>query len=75
MSASLAASGGLTRAPRTGVWAALELLKPITWFAPMWAFLCGLVSSGRPFAANWIFIAAGVALCGTAGDGDEPGGE
>ncbi len=66
MSASLAASNSVPkmRAPRTGVWAALELLKPITWFAPMWAFGCGLVSSGRPFAANWLFIAAGVALCG-----------
>ena len=26
--------------------AILELLKPITWFAPMWAFGCGVVSSG-----------------------------
>ncbi|NCW97617.1 MAG: bacteriochlorophyll/chlorophyll a synthase, partial [Betaproteobacteria bacterium] len=25
--------------------AAFELLKPITWFAPMWAFGCGAVSS------------------------------
>ena len=24
----------------------LELLKPITWFPPMWAFGCGVVSSG-----------------------------
>jgi chlorophyll synthase len=23
-----------------------ELLKPITWFPPMWAFACGVVSSG-----------------------------
>ena len=22
------------------------LLKPVTWFPPMWAFLCGVVSSG-----------------------------
>ena len=28
--------------------ATLELLKPITWFAPMWAFGCGVVSSGVP---------------------------
>ncbi len=52
------------RAPRTGAGAVLELLKPITWFAPMWAFGCGLVSSGQPLAANWLMIAAGVALCG-----------
>ena len=24
----------------------LELLKPITWFPPMWAYLCGVVSAG-----------------------------
>jgi chlorophyll synthase len=24
----------------------LALMKPITWFAPMWAFLCGAVASG-----------------------------
>ena len=27
--------------------AAVELIKPITWFPPMWAFLCGAVSSGE----------------------------
>ncbi|MEM0906874.1 MAG: chlorophyll synthase ChlG [Pseudomonadota bacterium] len=32
--------------PRPAV--VLELLKPITWFAPMWAFACGVVSSGAP---------------------------
>lgn len=42
----------------------LELLKPITWFAPMWAFGCGVISSGVPFAERWIFIVAGIALAG-----------
>jgi len=51
------------RAPR-GALAALELLKPITWFAPMWAFGCGLVSSGRPLWHSLPLIVAGVALCG-----------
>lgn len=32
--------------PRPAV--VLELLKPITWFAPMWAFACGVVSAGVP---------------------------
>ncbi|MEM7692963.1 MAG: chlorophyll synthase ChlG [Pseudomonadota bacterium] len=32
--------------PRAAV--VLELLKPITWFAPMWAFACGVVSAGAP---------------------------
>jgi len=52
------------RAPKTGLAAYGELLKPITWFAPMWAFMCGLVSSGRPFAGHLWLVAAGVALCG-----------
>ena len=43
--------------------AALELLKPITWFAPMWAFGCGIVSAGVP-AGRWYLIPVGVALCG-----------
>jgi chlorophyll synthase len=52
---------GLT-APSAAV--ILELLKPITWFAPMWAFACGVVSSGAPLAENWILLVTGVLLCG-----------
>jgi chlorophyll synthase len=44
--------------------AVLELLKPITWFPPMWAFMCGLVSSGVPVAGRWGMVALGVLLCG-----------
>ena len=44
--------------------AVLELLKPITWFAPMWAFGCGIVSSGQPLAGRWPLALAGVALSG-----------
>jgi chlorophyll/bacteriochlorophyll a synthase len=44
--------------------AVLELLKPITWFPPMWAFGCGVVSSGLPTAGRWWVIVAGVALAG-----------
>ena len=44
--------------------AALELLKPITWFAPMWAFGCGVVSSGAPIAENWGLLVLGVLLSG-----------
>ncbi|MGA2043387.1 MAG: chlorophyll synthase ChlG [Roseiarcus sp.] len=44
--------------------AVLELLKPITWFAPMWAFACGVVSSGLSLSARWGFVVAGVALAG-----------
>ncbi len=44
--------------------AVLELLKPITWFAPMWAFACGVVASGLPAAGRWPIVVAGVALAG-----------
>jgi len=42
----------------------LALLKPITWFPPMWAFLCGAVSSGAPLADRWMLIALGIVLTG-----------
>jgi chlorophyll synthase len=44
--------------------ATLELLKPITWFPPMWAFGCGIVSSGAPILSNWHMLLAGIALSG-----------
>jgi chlorophyll synthase len=44
--------------------AILELLKPITWFAPMWAFACGIVSSGVSPLSRWSFVLAGVMLAG-----------
>ncbi|MES2754874.1 MAG: chlorophyll synthase ChlG [Pseudomonadota bacterium] len=42
----------------------LELLKPVTWFPPMWAFMCGVVSSGVAVADRWPFLIAGVLLTG-----------
>jgi chlorophyll synthase len=42
----------------------LELLKPITWFPPMWALGCGIVSSGVSPAQRWPLIVAGVLLAG-----------
>nr|WP_026380072.1 chlorophyll synthase ChlG [Afifella pfennigii] len=44
--------------------AVLELLKPITWFAPMWAFGCGVVSSGVPISERWPVMLAGIVLAG-----------
>ena len=44
--------------------AVLELLKPITWFAPMWAFGCGLISSGAPLSERWGLALAGIFLAG-----------
>jgi chlorophyll synthase len=44
--------------------AVLELLKPITWFPPMWAFACGVVSSGVPILDHWATALLGVILAG-----------
>ena len=41
-----------------------ELLKPITWFPPMWAFGCGVISSGASFEGKWPIIITGVVLAG-----------
>ena len=42
--------------------AVLELFKPITWFPPMWAFACGVVSAGGAF--RWEIAALGVVVAG-----------
>ena len=42
----------------------LELLKPITWFPPMWAFMCGVVSSGVSIPDRWFFMISGMILAG-----------
>src|SRR5689334_13600244 len=49
----------------------LALMKPVTWFAPVWAFLCGAIGSG---ATSWSVhdigrialgpLLAGPILCG-----------
>jgi chlorophyll synthase len=44
--------------------AVLELLKPVTWFPPMWAFGCGVVSSGQPLLDRWSLALAGIVLAG-----------
>jgi chlorophyll synthase len=42
----------------------LALLKPVTWFPPMWAFMCGVVSSGVPLTDRLGFLIAGMMLAG-----------
>jgi len=42
----------------------LELLKPVTWFAPIWAFFCGIISAGQSLAAHWLVIVMGLLLAG-----------
>ena len=44
--------------------AVVALMKPVTWFPPMWAFMCGVVSSGVPLAGRWPFLVAGLLLTG-----------
>jgi chlorophyll/bacteriochlorophyll a synthase len=41
-----------------------ELLKPVTWFPPMWAFSCGVVASGVPVDGRWAVVLIGVLLAG-----------
>ena len=42
----------------------LELLKPITWFPPMWAFACGVISSGISLAENLDLLILGIIVAG-----------
>lgn len=44
--------------------AMLRLIKPITWFPPIWAYLCGSVSAGVPLSGNWGMVVLGMVLAG-----------
>ncbi len=44
--------------------AVLTLLKPVTWFPPMWAFSCGVVSTGLPMTGRWPLLALGICITG-----------
>jgi chlorophyll synthase len=44
--------------------AVLEVLKPVTWFPPMWAFACGVISSGAALGERPGRLALGVAVAG-----------
>ena len=75
-----AAGFGLMQAESSGVGTALlasragrryptlgglfSLLKPITWFPPMWAYMCGIVSSGTALSDHLGDLALGVLLAG-----------
>lgn len=59
-SASTRSSVPVTPSPS----AVLELLKPVTWFPPMWAFGCGAVSSGADIQGRLLMLATGVLLAG-----------
>ncbi len=49
---------------RPKISAVAELLKPITWFPPMWAFGCGVVASGLPIGERWPIVVVGLAIAG-----------
>ena len=44
--------------------AVLELLKPITWFPPMWAFTCGAIASGVALRDRLPLLALGLLITG-----------
>ena len=44
--------------------AVAQLLKPITWFPPMWAFACGVVASGQGLGGQAGLILLGLILTG-----------
>ncbi len=50
------------RVPTPG--AVLALLKPVTWFPPMWAFACGAISAGQITSDRWVAVGLGVLLAG-----------
>ncbi|MEM1409178.1 MAG: chlorophyll synthase ChlG [Pseudomonadota bacterium] len=51
-----------------GAWpapgAVVTLLKPVTWFPPLWAFACGVVSSGASIDGRWGTLIIGLLLVG-----------
>jgi len=50
-------------------WVVLELLKPVTWFPPMWAFACGAIASGARLEVAPLLlgiVVAGPLVCATS---------
>jgi len=41
-----------------------ELLEPITWFPPMWAYACGVISTGESIELHWGIVLWGIVLAG-----------
>jgi chlorophyll synthase len=58
------ATANTIAADRPGFLAYIELLKPITWFPPMWAYGCGVISSGQALQSRWQYAVAGILLAG-----------
>ena len=60
----MARASSISAQPLPSPSAVLELFKPITWFPPMWAFMCGVVSVGVGLGESWPLLLAGVVLAG-----------
>lgn len=60
----MTASQTLHSSPYPQPRAMLELIKPITWFPPMWAYLCGVVSVGASPMAALPLVILGIILAG-----------
>ncbi|HKK97457.1 MAG TPA: chlorophyll synthase ChlG [Marivita sp.] len=44
--------------------AMLELIKPVTWFPPMWAYTCGAIAAGVPISDHIFLLIIGIILAG-----------
>jgi len=64
MSGRAGIAGRIEASGRLQPAAVLELLKPVTWFPPMWAFGCGVVAAGVSFWDVYPLIALGILLTG-----------
>ena len=42
----------------------LELIKPVTWFPPMWAYTCGAIAVGVPIWDHIFLLVIGIILAG-----------
>ena len=63
MSAAMTKSRAIARARPDVPAATLELLKPVTWFAPAWALACGAVAASTPGDHfPWGMMLAGMVL-------------
>jgi chlorophyll synthase len=58
----LSTPGAVAARPSPAV--VLELLKPITWFPPMFAFGCGIAASGAALGERWPMALLGILLAG-----------
>jgi chlorophyll/bacteriochlorophyll a synthase len=58
----------IARQPPRANWprpdAVVALLKPVTWFPPMWAYACGAIATGQDLGGRIGFVVLGVILAG-----------